>query len=151
MFSMQVETALGCFGAQANDDGLCRIWLPNQRDIMPQGGDDLPWDFEKQLRDYLAGKRTQWNLPFFLEGTPFQMAVWYACKEIPYGSTLTYEQLACGAGYPRAARAVGSAMAANPLPLIIPCHRVLPAGGGVGSYGGTPALKKALLSLEGAL
>ena len=150
---IRVETALGIFGAEANDDGLCKIWLPSQIEDMPQQESDydFPWDFGQQIKDYLAGKRTQWNLPFVLEGTPVQLSVWYACKDIAFGETLTYDELAQKAGYPGQIQAVGSAMADNPLPLIIPCHRVLAASGGTDFYGGTPALKAALLSLEGKI
>ena len=142
------ETELGTFIAEGDENGVTRIWLPGTApdELEPTG--EMPWSFEKQIRDYLDGKRRDWNLPYSLCGTPFRVAVWAACRDIPYGETRTYGELAEIAGYPGAARAVGSAMAANPLPLIIPCHRVLPASGGIGSYGGGKALKAALLELE---
>lgn len=153
MFNCFVETELGLFGASGDEWGLCRIYLPNEAPAaahMPSEG-PLPWDFLGQLIDYLTGKRKEWNIPFSLTGSPFQLAVWYACKEIPYGGTCTYGQLAKMAGYSGAAQAVGRAMASNPLPLIIPCHRVLPASGSVGRYRGGENLKHKLLQLEGTL
>ena len=74
--------------------------------------------------------------------------MWYACKDIPYGETRTYSQVAEMAGYPGCARAVGLAMAENPLPLIVPCHRVIPVSGGIGNYAGGIELKQSLLELE---
>ena len=153
MFSCFVETELGLFGASGDEWGRSRIYLPHEAQEAadrPSEG-PLPWDFPGQLMEYLAGKRKEWNLPFSLTGSPFQLAVWYACKDIPYGSACTYGQLAAMAGYSGAAQSVGRAMAANPLPLVIPCHRVLPASGGIGCYGGGADLKEKLLRLEGVL
>ena len=151
MFSCFVETDLGLFGAEGDEWGVSRIYLPNETLAKGPSEGPLPWDFEGQLRAYLAGERKDWNLPFSMTGSPFQLAVWYACKDIPYGSTCTYGELASLAGYPGAAQAVGRAMASNPLPLIVPCHRVLPASGGIGSYSGGSHLKQWLLHLEGTL
>ena len=152
MFRSIVDTPLGCFAIEGDENGVSRVYLPfhaqqfNPEEPTIEG--PLPWDFDRQMNDYLAGKRRDWNLPFTLTGTPFQLAVWYACKEIPYGETRTYGELASMAGYPDCARAVGHAMAANPLPLIIPCHRVVPASGDVGKYSGGQELKSELLNLE---
>ena len=143
-----LSTPLGRFAAEASEAGICRIWLPNAEP--PAATEGFPLPFVEELTQYFAGQRQDFGLPVTLEGTAFQLAVWFACRDIPYGETRTYAQLAAMAGYPGAARAVGTAMAMNPLPILVPCHRVVPAGGGIGRYGGGEALKRALLALESA-
>ena len=90
----------------------------------------------KQLDEYFAGNRTEFDLPFELEGTAFQKDVWLALAEIPYGKTISYAELASMVGRPSAFRAVGQANGANPIPIVLPCHRVIASGGGIGGYGG---------------
>jgi O-6-methylguanine DNA methyltransferase len=102
----------------------------------------------RQLREYLEGKRSDFDLELDLRGTPFQLAVWNALRDIPYGETRSYAQLACRVGRPRAVRAVGTANGANPLPLVVPCHRVINSGGRLGGYGGGLELKARLLAME---
>ncbi len=102
----------------------------------------------KELVEYLAGSRRQFDFPIDLQGTPFEMEVWTALQSIPYGSTVTYGELAAGLGKPGAARAVGSANGRNPIPIVVPCHRVIAAGGKLGGYGGGLTLKRQLLDLE---
>jgi len=103
----------------------------------------------KQIREYFWGRRFVFELPVKPEGTEFQMLVWRFCGRIPFGSTQTYGKLAQKVGRPGAARAVGTAMAANPLPLIIPCHRVVGTAG-LGGYSGAGGLttKRFLLQFE---
>jgi methylated-DNA-[protein]-cysteine S-methyltransferase len=106
------------------------------------------------LSAYLEGQTTVLDLPVDLRLTrsPFRRAVLEALhRDVPRGQTITYGELAAHAGNRRAARAAGTACARNPVPLVVPCHRVLPGSGGIGSYGGGPARKRALLELEGAL
>jgi O-6-methylguanine DNA methyltransferase len=110
----------------------------------------LPWPFVDMVDGYFQGTRRDFPLPLDLMGTPFQLRVWYACAAIPYGRTATYGQLAQDLGAPGAARAVGGALHVNPVPLLIPCHRVL-AASGPGGFGGGLPLKQALLRHEGAL
>lgn len=152
MFRSFVDTPLGCFAIEGDENGVTHLYLPNQASkLNPQDSTvegPLPWDFDRQMADYQDGKRKDWNLPFTLEGTAFQLAVWYACKDIPYGETRTYSQVAEMAEYPGCARAVGQAMAENPLPLIVPCHRVIPVSDGIGNYAGGIELKQSLLELE---
>ena len=101
------------------------------------------------MGQYLAGRRRRFTVPVDLSGVPaFQRRVLQALRRVPYGRTITYGQLAARAGRPRAARAVGQAMAHNPVPLIVPCHRVVASGGGLGGFGGGLALKRRLLALE---
>ena len=102
----------------------------------------------RQLDEYFAGTRTAFDLPYALKGTPFEMRVWDALLHIPYGETRSYGEIALQAGSPRGARAVGAANHANPLPIIVPCHRVILAGGRLGGYGGGVETKRALLALE---
>ena len=104
-----------------------------------------------QLKAYFSGERNTFNLNLDLVMPPFQMDTLNVVKQIPYGSYLTYKEVAERAGNPKAVRAVGSANAHNPLPIVVPCHRVLATGGGLGGYGGGLDMKNYLLNLEGTL
>jgi O-6-methylguanine DNA methyltransferase len=103
-----------------------------------------------QVGEYLAGKRRAFELALDLRGTPFQRRVWDALLAIPYGETRTYGAIARAIGSPGAVRAVGAANGANPVPLVVPCHRVIAAGGRLGGFGGGLPLKARLLALERA-
>jgi methylated-DNA-[protein]-cysteine S-methyltransferase len=105
-------------------------------------------DAERQLREYFRGKRTEFDLPLHPKGTPFQLAVWKALAEIPYGQTRSYGDVARAVGRPAAVRAVGLANGRNPLPIVVPCHRVIGANGKLVGYGGGLAVKQALLDRE---
>jgi methylated-DNA-[protein]-cysteine S-methyltransferase len=107
----------------------------------------------RQLEEYFEGERDRFDVPVDWQLTPpgFRNRALHAVARIPYGKTKTYAEIAKAAGNPRAFRAAGTACGHNPIPLIVPCHRVVQSGGGVGNYGGGPEMKKALLSLEGAL
>ena len=101
-----------------------------------------------QLADYFAGHRKQFDLPLDYRGTPFQMSVWQALLEIPYGATCSYGQLAKRVGDPDASRAVGAANGMNHIAIVIPCHRVVNSNGTLGGYGGGLERKQFLLDLE---
>ena len=102
-----------------------------------------------QLRRYAAGERVIFRAALDWSGrTPFQQAVWQATQDIPYGETRSYGWVAQQIGRPRAARAVGQALGANPTPIIVPCHRVIAADGGLGGFGGNLDMKRRLLALE---
>ena len=103
-----------------------------------------------QLEAYFAGELERFELPLAPSGTAFQRGVWDALAEIPYGRTTTYSELAARIGRPSAWRAVGAANGRNPLPVIVPCHRVIGASGGLTGYGGGLERKRLLLALEGA-
>ena len=105
---------------------------------------------EAQLRAYFAGELERFDLPLAPLGTAFQRSVWDALTEIPYGSTTTYSELAARIGRPSACRAVGAANGRNPLPVIVPCHRVIGAAGALTGYGGGLRRKRHLLAFEGA-
>ena len=107
-------------------------------------------DARRQLDEYFAGNRRRFDLPLAPRGTAFQRRVWQALLSIPYGGTITYGELARRVGNLRAARAVGRANGANPIAIIVPCHRVV-ATGGIGGYGGGLDIKRKLLTLEGVL
>lgn len=101
-----------------------------------------------QLDEYFQGKRTTFSLPFKLTGTPFQLAVWKELQNIPYGKTTSYKEIAQKINKPKACRAVGMANNRNPLPIIIPCHRVIGSNGKLIGYAGGLKLKNYLLELE---
>lgn len=105
---------------------------------------------ERQLAEYFAGTRREFDLPLAAAGTEFQLAAWQALQAIPYGRTISYGELARRIGRPRAVRAVGAANGANPIPIVIPCHRVIGADGRLTGFGGGLPVKRRLLELEGA-
>jgi O-6-methylguanine DNA methyltransferase len=104
-----------------------------------------------QLDEYFTARRRAFQLPLDLRGTPFQQKVWSALIEIPYGETRSYAELARSIGEPKAFRAVGAANGANPVAIVVPCHRVISSRGGIGGYGGGVPLKKRLLALESGM
>lgn len=106
---------------------------------------------ERQLAEYFAGRRRDFDLQLAPEGTAFEKQVWAALREIPYGETRSYGAIARELGRPGSARAVGRANGANPLPIVVPCHRVLGADGSLTGFGGGLETKERLLELEGAL
>lgn len=144
----------------ATERGLCRVILPTEEGVerwvarfLPgrtavEGG-RLLQEATEQLEHYWAGRLHTFDLPLDLYGTTFQKAVWQALQTIPYGQTWSYAQVAAAIGRPQATRAVGAAVAANPLPIVIPCHRVIRADGSLGGYGGGVEMKRSLLRLEG--
>lgn len=102
----------------------------------------------KELLEYFAGKRTEFTFPVEVEGTDFNRKVWEQVARIPYGTTKTYGEIARAIDKPGAARAVGTANGKNPIPIVIPCHRVVAGGGKLGGFGGGLLLKRKLLRLE---
>ncbi|MCB5270680.1 MAG: methylated-DNA--[protein]-cysteine S-methyltransferase [Candidatus Cloacimonetes bacterium] len=102
----------------------------------------------RQLDAYFAGESQEFDLPFFATGTPFQLMVWEELLRIPYGQTISYRDMAELIGKPKAARAVGNALGANPISILIPCHRVITSDGKLGGFGGGLAVKTYLLALE---
>jgi methylated-DNA-[protein]-cysteine S-methyltransferase len=136
----------------ANDFGLRAIHF----DLHPPSGlrpgtHPIAAEAERQLRAYFAGRLREFDLPLDLQGTDFQLRVWRELERIPYGVTRSYSQIAAAIGAPQSVRAVGAANGANPIPIVVPCHRVIGAGGKLVGYGGGLPLKKRLLELEGAL
>ncbi|MBI4873264.1 MAG: methylated-DNA--[protein]-cysteine S-methyltransferase [Acidobacteria bacterium] len=102
----------------------------------------------RQLEEYFRGERRRFEIPLDLRGTPFQLKVWKALRAIPYGETRSYADIARAVGRPTASRAVGGANGRNPVGIIVPCHRVIAASGGLGGFGCGLAYKKKLLAVE---
>jgi methylated-DNA-[protein]-cysteine S-methyltransferase len=143
-----VETPLGTLWLAGDDDSLRRISydrLPG-----PPSSSPVLSEATAQLEAYFDGRLERFELPLAAEGTDFQRRVWAAVAAIPYGTTTTYSAIAAGIGSPTACRAVGAANGRNPLPIVVPCHRVLGAAGGLTGYGGGLDRKRALLDLERA-
>lgn len=113
--------------------------------------DPLLQDCVRQLSEYFARQRTVFDLPLCLNGTPFRQRVWAELMRIPYGTVISYGEVARRIGQPGASRAVGGANHANPICIIVPCHRVISADGTLGGYGGGLDMKARLLQLEGVL
>ena len=103
-----------------------------------------------QILEYLSGARRRFDVPVVVDGTAFQRDVWRALARIGYGRTITYGDLAARAGHPGASRAVGSACGMNPVPILVPCHRVIASGGRIGGFSGGLEIKTMLLGMEGA-
>lgn len=115
-----------------------------------QGASALAVECQKQIQSYLKGELREFSLPLALEGTDFQLKVWKELSQIPYGKTVSYKELAARVGKAKAYQAVGQANGANPIPLVIPCHRVVTHKKGLGGYSLGLKLKKHFLQLEGA-
>jgi methylated-DNA-[protein]-cysteine S-methyltransferase len=160
-----LDTPLGMATVAATERGLIRVMLPNEdrertlerlaREISPRILEaprrvDLA---RRELDEYFAGRRRAFDLPLDLRlvHAAFHRRVLDALRGVRFGETLTYGEIAARAGNPRAYRAAGSAVGSNPLPIVVPCHRVVRSGGELGNYGGGPEMKRFLLELEGAL
>jgi methylated-DNA-[protein]-cysteine S-methyltransferase len=147
----------------ATDSGLCALLLPNEppdsllhwmnrhgKDSVLMENNEKLHPYWIQLKEYWAGRRTRFTLPIDLKGSPFQRAVWQELQTIPYGTTRSYSEVADAIGRPKAVRAVGTAIGQNPIPIMIPCHRVVGKDGRLAGYRGGLALKRELLRLESA-
>jgi len=149
----RIESPLGPLFLAADNVGLRRIELANGRGAAlpdPAWKED-PSPLEeviRQLRAYFAGELDTFDLPLAPEGTPFQLKVWNLLCDIPYGETISYGELARRIGNPKASRAVGLANGSNPIPIVIPCHRVIGSNGKLTGYGGGLPIKEKLLALE---
>lgn len=120
----------------------------NDKGIECFGDTPVTLDVKKQLAAYFKGELKEFTVPIFLKGTAFQKKVWAALQKIPYGKTISYLDLATLIGNQKATRAVGQANHYNPIPIIVPCHRVINASGNLGGYGGGIDIKRKLLELE---
>jgi methylated-DNA-[protein]-cysteine S-methyltransferase len=150
MASRTVDTPIGTLGLVGSDDGLKHVRWSAQG--LPDGSCAVLDDAAEQLRAYFAGELTEFDLLLDLDGTEFQRSCWLALATIPYGQTVSYGEQARRLGLgPDAARAVGAANGQNPLPLVLPCHRVIGADGSLTGFGGGLHVKRFLLEHEGAL
>jgi methylated-DNA-[protein]-cysteine S-methyltransferase len=144
-----VPSPIGEIGVAVDDDGICGVQFQG---APPGRGepDGLLAAAAAQLAEYFEGKRTEFDLPLVVRsGTDFERRVWKEISAIGYGETNTYGAIATALGDPGAARAVGIACNHNPLPIVVPCHRVVRAGGKVGHYTGGAERKVRLLEIEG--
>jgi len=146
-----VDSPIGPLGLVASDVGLQGV-LFNGRGLRRDGSSPVLDEAARQLDAYFAGELTSFDLPLELHGTEFQRRCWLALATIPYGQTVSYGEQARRLGLgPDAARAVGAANGQNPLPLVLPCHRVIGADGSLTGFGGGLETKRLLLEHEGAL
>lgn len=144
-----IQSPLGSLTLVEEDGALVQLSFDGYTVLESEEVDSpLLREAERQLASYFAGQLQVFSLPLCTRGTPFQEKVWCALQKIPYGETCTYGELAAMIGQPTAARAVGGANHRNPLAIIIPCHRVVAAHGGLGGYGGGLDKKQWLLALE---
>lgn len=148
-----MSSPIGPLTLVATDGVLTGLYMDEQRHPPAAGRHGEPdpaafADVEAQLAAYFAGELTSFDVPLTLTGTPFQQRVWGALRDIPYGETLSYGQLAARIGQPTACRAVGLANGRNPISILVPCHRVVGADGRLTGYGGGLPRKEQLLALE---
>ncbi|MEM8875562.1 MAG: methylated-DNA--[protein]-cysteine S-methyltransferase [Planctomycetota bacterium] len=145
-----IETPIGRFVAVAKDGAVTSLTRAVSPAATRQGSESpVIHELGAQLAAYFDGKLHAFDLPLAPKGTPFQQTVWAELLKIPFGQTLTYGDIADRLGKHGASRAVGAANGANPIPIVIPCHRVVAAGGKIGGYsGGGPDVKRKLLGLE---
>jgi methylated-DNA-[protein]-cysteine S-methyltransferase len=160
-----VESPLGEVVVAATPRGLIRIALPNERaeTVLEQLSEDVSPrvleaparldDARRELDEYFAGSRRDFDLDldWSLSRAGFYRRVLRELLRVPFGQTVTYGEMAARAGSPRAHRAAGSALGSNPIPIVVPCHRIVRAGGDIGNYGGGPEMKRFLLHHEGAI
>jgi methylated-DNA-[protein]-cysteine S-methyltransferase len=156
MFYTIADSPMGPILLAGNSEGLTELnFQAGTRPtvIAPEWEEDAEPFAEsiRQLQAYFAGELQEFDLPLAPTGTPFQITVWRELQAIPYGETISYGELARRIGRPKAARAVGLANGANPLPLVVPCHRVVGSDGRLTGYGGGLPIKEALLVHERAL
>ena len=146
MSTRTIETPIGLLTLQADEAAVTaiRFGADGAQDASP-----LLDAAEAQLREYFAGTRRTFDLPLAPAGTPFQQSVWQALQTIPYGETRTYGHIAMQIGHNKSFRAVGMANHHNPIPIVIPCHRVIGANGTLTGYAGGLEIKRKLLALEG--
>ena len=145
-----VETPIGTLRLVASEAGLRSVDFPGRAADPDAVDGDSPVLAEaaRQLQEYFAGQRNVFTVPLDLVGTPFQREAWHGLAEIPYGETVSYAEQARRLGRPRAFRAVGAANGSNPVPIVLPCHRVLGSDGSLTGFGGGLDVKRALLEHE---
>ncbi|MDR7099522.1 methylated-DNA-[protein]-cysteine S-methyltransferase [Lysobacter niabensis] len=153
----RIESPVGPLLIAGNDAGLQLIEFHTPRhptahgDGWREGDHAVLRQAQAQLAEYFAGQRRDFDLPLAPQGTEFQREVWWELANIPFGGTISYAELALRVGRPTATRAVGAANGRNPLPIVLPCHRVIGADGSLTGFGGGLPTKQFLLQLEGAL
>jgi len=152
----KIDSPVGKLMLLASEDKLLEIKFSSSTENAElsenvEENNELPifLNTEAQLDEYFRGKRDSFSIPIVLNGTEFQQKVWKQLQSIPYGETISYQQLAKHVGDSKKARAVGNANGKNPIPIIVPCHRVIAKDGSLGGFGGGLPIKRYLLELEG--
>ncbi|MDD3260759.1 MAG: methylated-DNA--[protein]-cysteine S-methyltransferase [Oscillospiraceae bacterium] len=145
---IKMKSPVGTLLLAEDGRGLCQVELKETLMGAQKRQTPLLLQAEEQLNQYFAGKRRKFSLPLSAHGTRFQMQVWQALQQIPYGETRTYAQTAAAAGSPRAFRAAGMACNCNPLMIVVPCHRVIGKDGSLTGFGAGICVKQFLLQLE---
>ena len=154
MASKTLQSTFGTFTLVASEEGLQRIAFgpseSSSEDSAKDRSSAIAQQAAEELEAYLNGELKHWSVPLDLNGsgTNFQQEVWQELLNIPYGETRSYSEIACKIGKPNAVRAIGQANHRNPLPIVIPCHRVIGQNGSMTGYGGGIPLKEKLLELE---
>jgi methylated-DNA-[protein]-cysteine S-methyltransferase len=164
VYCTSFESKIGLIYIASTDEGVCKLSIPRQgkrqfmewlrenfKDAEVRDNKSRNKEAIEQLQRYFNGKLAKFTVPVDLIGTPFQKRVWRELGKIPYGTTISYKQLARRLGTSRGFQAVGRANACNPVPIIVPCHRVLGANGSLVGYSAGVKTKEFLLKLEGAL
>ncbi|MGH8273263.1 MAG: methylated-DNA--[protein]-cysteine S-methyltransferase [Gammaproteobacteria bacterium] len=154
MYYTQMESPVGQLTLTADEKALTGIYFEGEQVPSEDGWESRPSHpvlkaARRQLEEYFAGERKTFDLPLAPKGTAFQRQVWKALERIPYGETQSYGEIARKIKNPKAVRAVGAANGANPIPIVVPCHRVIGADGTLTGYGGGLPRKQKLLALEG--
>lgn len=157
VFYRHVDSPVGPLLIAGDDTGVRLIEFHTPRhpfargDDWREGDNDVLRTLQTQLEEYFNGRRRRFDLPLSPQGTDFQRQVWWELANIPFGGTISYADLALRVGRPTATRAVGAANGRNPIPIVLPCHRVIGADGSLTGFGGGLPTKQFLLQLEGAL
>ncbi len=157
----ELESPIGLLRLAVTRRGLARLGVPRDGgkgfsswiDRLLPDAEPIDWlphldRAREELAEYFDRRRTRFSVPLDLRGTPFQLEVWRALQQIPFGEIRSYAEVARAIGRPRAVRATGAASGANPVPVIVPCHRVIASNGGLGGYSGGLEVKRRLLALE---
>ncbi len=144
-----IASPVGLLRLEASDTALTGVWLNATGTVSPGRATGLLVEVEHQLAAYFSSRLTRFDLPLALSGTTFQNSVWQTLQDIPFGATWSYAELAQRIGRPAAVRAVGAANGQNPIPIVIPCHRVIGKDGSLTGFGGGLKMKEWLLRHEG--
>lgn len=160
-----MDSPIGPLLLASTEEGLCFIEFGEEQEalipfqswckktflgVSPVYDEVMNAEAKQQLDEYFSGSRKQFDVPIVLYGTPFQKSVWSALTAIPYGETRSYKDMAAAIGASKAVRAIGGANNRNPIPVIVPCHRVIGSNGALVGYGGGLPIKQFLLTLEEA-
>lgn len=162
LYICSFDSPFGRFYLASSDLGLVRLYFFNRDKFLTElhksfpeaeleENEDKNREVLHQLREYFAGVRTHFDIPLHLVGSEFQIRVWQELCKVPFGTTVSYKTIAWKIGHPGAVRAVGQANHRNPIPILVPCHRIIGSDGRLVGYGGGLEMKKKLLVHEGAL